>query len=295
VCGDQLVSPGEDCDDGNSATGDCCVACRAEPGCYVPCERTADCAPQAVCYRHDDTCRATTGICRPRYSGQCPEGSVFAVCGCDGNAYETECAAWEAGVTIQGGDGLNSRVGSRCHCRPEVGLGCPAGRFCEMPYRCLGAVRRGIGGICVDLPADCAGDLGPPVCGCDGRTYRNDCERRLARAQKRCVCTDGVAAAPGARCGSAGPPSYACVCSGQSTWMARIDGCRQCQECEPPSLETAVRRLADQGIDVLASRVGHVGVCAACGCPSGRVFVVLVTLRDASTLTEQGWFVWEGR
>jgi cysteine-rich repeat protein len=213
VCGDLVVSPGEDCDDGNDAAGDCCVACHAEAGCYISCERTADCAPQAVCVRHDDTCRATTGICRPRYRDQCTDGT-FAVCGCDGNAYPTECAAWEAGVTVQGGDGLNSPVGGRCRCRPEAGLTCRAGRFCEMPYRCTGAIRARIGGICIDLPTACTGELGPPTCGCDGKIYRSDCERKLARVQKLCSCTKGVAAPVGGRCGLAGPPAYGCDCAG---------------------------------------------------------------------------------
>jgi cysteine-rich repeat protein len=212
VCGDLLVSPGEDCDDGNAATGDCCVACRAEPGCYVPCERTADCAPQAVCERYDDTCRATTGTCRPRYQGECPAGGDFSVCGCDGNPYPTECDAWAAGVPVQGGDGLNSPVGRRCRCQPDGGRGCRAGRFCETPYRCIGAVRRELGGICTDPPVGCDGELASPVCGCDGTTYRNDCERKLARVQKACVCLDTVPAVPGAHCVSVA--LHGCDCSG---------------------------------------------------------------------------------
>jgi hypothetical protein len=135
--------PGEDCDDANDGSGDCCVACRAEPGCWIPCERTADCAPYAVCWRRDDTCRATTGVCRPPYPGQCPPNQ-FPTCGCDGRAYASECAAWEAGVTVQGGDGLNQPTGRRCRCRPASGRECGAGRVCRV------AVSR-FGGICADV------------------------------------------------------------------------------------------------------------------------------------------------
>jgi cysteine-rich repeat protein len=224
VCGDLVVSPGEDCDDGNEAVGDCCVACRGEPGCWIPCERTADCALQAVCARHDDRCRATSGICRPRYEGQC-QGSTFQVCGCDGNAYPNECAAWEAGVTTQGGDGLNQRVGKRCYCRPEVGRTCGGGRFCDRPYLSLARCgrdasrrRRRIGGICVDASSECASDFGGPVCGCDGRTYRNHCERRRARVQILCTCSEPTTALPGGTCGGTGAPAYACDCSGATSF-----------------------------------------------------------------------------
>jgi len=213
VCGDAVVSSGEDCDDANTGIGDCCDACRAEPGCYIPCERTADCAPQAVCERYDDRCRATTGTCKPRYRDQCPDGGHFAVCGCDGNAYATECAAWEAGVTVQGGDGLNFPVGKRCRCRPDVGLRCRNGRFCETPFDCTGIVRPQIGGICTDTPTACASGLGPFVCGCDGRTYENDCERKQARVQVQCVCFDG-APGVGVPCGIRRVRPFGCDCSG---------------------------------------------------------------------------------
>lgn len=210
ACGDGVVSTGEDCDDVNDARGDCCDACRAEPGCYVPCERTADCAPQAVCERDDDRCVAAGGICKPRYPGRCPDGGDFAVYGCDGNAYPTECDAWDAGVTVQGGDGLNWPVGSRC--RPDAGLGCRDDRFCEMAFRCLGVVRPRLGGICVEPAASCAGVPGPAVCGCDGRRYRNDCERRAARVQIQCHCADEAAVASVA-CELRRGPDQTCDCS----------------------------------------------------------------------------------
>jgi cysteine-rich repeat protein len=145
VCGDGVVGPGEECDDANDASGDCCVACRAESGCWIPCQRSAECAPYAACWRRDDMCRATSGVCRPKYEGQC-RPDQFPVCGCDGRAYPSECAAWDAGVTVQGGDGLNQPTGRRCRCRPGGGKSCGPGRSCRV------LVSR-VGGICVDEPA----------------------------------------------------------------------------------------------------------------------------------------------
>jgi cysteine-rich repeat protein len=201
VCGDRIAQTGEDCDDGNGAAGDCCVGCRAEPGCHVPCERTADCAPYAVCARYDDTCTATTGVCRLPIGDECVPDAVFPICGCDGNPYGSECAAWEAGIAVQGGDGLNQPVGNRCRCGGRSGLTCSGERFCEMPYRCRRPESRlsRLGGICVDVPDACIAIFGPPVCGCDGRTYATSCERSAARVQEQCVCEDVPPLGP--RCG----------------------------------------------------------------------------------------------
>lgn len=200
ICGDRITQAGEDCDDGNAVSGDCCVDCRAEPGCHVPCERTADCASYAVCARYDDTCTATTGICRLPIGDECRADALFPLCGCDGNPHESACAAWKVGVSIQGGDGLNQPVGPRCRCRPNVGLACREGRFCEMPYRCRRPESRlnRLGGICVDLPSACLAVV-EPVCGCDGKIYSNSCVRRTARVQENCFCPDGEPI--GTRCG----------------------------------------------------------------------------------------------
>lgn len=97
---------------------------------------------------------------------------------------------------------------------------CAEGDFCEPPA-----------GTCqiADLPGRCQAipDACPtifdPVCGCDGQTYGNDCERRMAQAalDHPGACGTGascgpVTCGPGTVCcnpllGICAPPGYACI------------------------------------------------------------------------------------
>jgi hypothetical protein len=53
------------------------------------------------------------------------------------------------------------------------GLKCPTGQACQYPTaQCNTA---DLAGTCVNVPKNC-GKKGPQVCGCDGKTYANECD-----------------------------------------------------------------------------------------------------------------------
>jgi len=110
------------------------------------------------------------------------------VCGVDENTYPNECVLKKAGVKkdCDGECPCIKLCWSNNDCFDSTDKSNSPNRFCEFEGCAIET------GVCVDIPENCPLKLWDPVCGCDDKTYPNECVMHMNKVSKKvdgeCKC-----------------------------------------------------------------------------------------------------------